>query len=352
MKVKSIVIAFAALFSFGVSAEEVQKNTTPSIQNAVSMDAQDMQVNSNTSKDNQAEKTRPTTALPSSNDVVRAAQHNTPTKQVTIESVGELPPLPDDLQSLVEPITPNQIRTVKQKLHNIEEAVNEIPYSPIPKVSSQTVSLSAGSAIPQVRIYKGVTTTITFSDITGQPWKILVPPVNSNSQAMKSSYIPESPIMFIQPLSNYVNGNVTVALEGLPTPITVNVITATPDRQKKTVNVDYRLDLRIPKRSPNALTRTPTPTQKIDLYSKELQAFVDGVPPENAKKVKLKNAPANTEAWLMGDELVIRTDLYLRDEFSRTLTAIDGTHVYVLDITPEILLSDLSTTRRVMVDVG
>ncbi|WP_434523812.1 DotH/IcmK family type IV secretion protein [Photorhabdus asymbiotica] len=349
MKVKCIVIALAALFSFGVNAEKVQKSNVPSIQNSVSMDAQ--AVDSNTSEDNQVGVTRPTTALPSSDDVVRQAQHNTPTQQVPVESVEELPPLPEDLQSLVEPITPGEIRTIKQKLDNVEEAVNEVSYSPIPKVSSQTVSLSAGTAIPQVRIYKGVTTTVTFSDITGQPWKILVAPINSNSKAMKVDYISESPIMFIQPFSNYVNGNVTVALEGLPTPITLNVVTATPDKQKKTVNVDYRLDLRIPKRSPNTPARTLIPTQKIDLYSKELQAFVDGVPPENARKIKLKNAPANTQAWLMGDELVIRTDLYMRDEFSRTLTAIDGTHVYVLDVTPEILLSDLNTTRRVMVDV-
>lgn len=337
MKIRLLAALITSLVTTGLIAEE-SKSDIAEILPATSM------TGSNVNKDNKNENVN-------KQDVAKNSEHNSPTRTVQVESIAELPPLPDDLQSLVEPISPDEIRAIKQKLGAVENAVNEVQYTPVPKISSQTVSLSAGSAIPQVRIYKDVTTSITFSDVTGQPWKISAQPVNASPKTMKVTYIESSPIIFVQPLSNHVNSNVTVALEGLPTPIILNVVTATPDQNKKTVNVDYRLDLRIPKRSPSTPVRTPIPTQKIDLYSKELQAFVDGVPPDSARKVKLRNAPSNTDAWLLGDELVIRTDLYLRDEFTRTLTSIDGTHVYVLDITPEISLSDMSKTRRVSVEI-
>lgn len=290
-----------------------------------------------------AETTTPQSSVPSPTQTVNAP----------LEPMEALPPLPDDLDSLVEPITPDEVKTVKRKLDQLEEAVNESPYTPVPKISSQTVSLSAGSAIPQVRVFKGNTTSITFSDVTGAPWGIAMNPVNADETRLKVMEIDKfSPAFTLQPLTNQLNSNVTVMLKGLPTPVVINVITATPDKDKKTVAVDYRVDLRLPLKSPDTPDRVFTPEKKIDLYDKELQAFLDGVPPQSAKPLSLKDTPRDTKAWLMGDDIVLRTPLYLRDEFSRTLSSIDGTHVYVLTITPEVMLSDLQSTRKVKIDIN
>ncbi|WP_258962569.1 DotH/IcmK family type IV secretion protein, partial [Klebsiella pneumoniae] len=49
-------------------------------------------------------------------------------------------------------------------------AAKTSPLTPIPRISSQTVSLSAGASIPQVRVFPNQATTVTFSDATGHPW--------------------------------------------------------------------------------------------------------------------------------------------------------------------------------------
>lgn len=224
--------------------------------------------------------------------------------------------------------------------------------TPVPRISSQTVSLSAGAAIPQVRVFPNVTTTITFSDITGAPWALAAEPANSNDAQMNVRYVDGAPVVYIQPITDYVAGNVTVFLKGLPTPIIINVTSQSPADTRSTVQVDYRLDLRIPKRSPDTPVRRAVASDKIGLYDKDLQAFLDGVPPEEATVVKLRNAPSSMRAWMMGDELVLRTDLELRDEFTRTLSAIDGTHVYVLPVTPELTLSEMGKSRSVYVNLN
>ncbi|MCS6742999.1 DotH/IcmK family type IV secretion protein, partial [Acinetobacter baumannii] len=138
MKIRLLVALIASLVTAGLSAEE-SKSDIAEILPATSMS----DVNNNGKNENVDKQ-----------DITKRSGHNSPTETTPIESVAQLPPLPDDLQSLVEPISPDEIRAIKQKLGAVESAVNEVQYSPVPKISSQTVSLSAGSAIPQVRIYK------------------------------------------------------------------------------------------------------------------------------------------------------------------------------------------------------
>ncbi|WP_251122150.1 DotH/IcmK family type IV secretion protein [Escherichia coli] len=75
----------------------------------------------------------------------------------------------------------------------------------------------------------------------------------------------------------YASGNITVLLKGLATRH-YNVKGAEPSVKSKTVDVDYRLDLRIPKRSPDTPVYTATPEKKISLYDKQLQSVLDGIP--------------------------------------------------------------------------
>nr|WP_251122151.1 DotH/IcmK family type IV secretion protein [Escherichia coli] len=57
-----------------------------------------------------------------------------------------------------------------QRNGRYERAAKTSPLTPIPRISSQTVSLSAGASIPQVRVFPNQATTVTFSDATGHPW--------------------------------------------------------------------------------------------------------------------------------------------------------------------------------------
>lgn len=287
-----------------------------------------------------------------------------PQKSVDPSSIEDLPP---PILKKIQPFSPGQIRRMNRAFNDNEAAMNDRSVTPVPRISSQTVSLSAGSSIPQVRVFPNVTTTVTFSDATGHPWVLGGAPYNSSDSGCGAEvgqqqqqltgtlcvkFIPGSSVFTVQPVSEYASGNITVMLKGLPVPIIVNVISVDPSSKTKTVDVDYRLDLRIPKRSPDTPVVSATPESKISLYDKQLQQFLDGIPPEEAQRVKLHNAPNQTQAWQIGDELYLRTQLQLQDEFEKTLSSIDGTHIYVLPVTPVLTFSDNGNSREVSVDLN
>src|SRR6185369_15577010 len=101
----------------------------------------------------------------------------------------------------------------------------------------------------------------------------------------------------VSALSPYEEGNITVFLVGLVTPVVVKLTTGEADSEETTRLVDYRLDLRIPGRGPNAKYSLIEP-DKIALYDHDLQAFQDGLPPTDARLLKPVGAiPAYTQIW-------------------------------------------------------
>ncbi|MEY8773139.1 DotH/IcmK family type IV secretion protein [Erwinia sp. ACCC 02193] len=256
----------------------------------------------------------------------------------------------------IQPLSPGQVRSARSAMEDMSAAAKTSPLTAIPRISSQTVSLSAGASIPQVRVFPNQATTVTFSDSTGHPWVLGAAPYNSSpcnsGGELCVGYIPGSAVFTIQPSNPYASGNVTVLLKGLATPVIINVKGAEPSVKNRTVDVDYRLDLRIPMRSPDTPVYTATPEKKISLYDKQLQSFLDGIPPEDAQRLKLTNAPGSTKVWQIGDELYVRSAMQLQDEFEKTLSAIDGTHVYVLPATPVLTFSVNGQARDVEVELN
>lgn len=56
--------------------------------------------------------------------------------------------------------------------------------------------------------------------------------------------------------------------------------------------------------------------KKISLYDKQLQGVLDGIPPEDAQRLKLKTR-RSTKVWQIGDELYVRSNMQLQDEFEK-----------------------------------
>lgn len=305
---------------------------------------------------------QPTSAIPAAPAQVQPQQQQMPVQQnMTQVNPQSLETLPPPLAQSVQPVSPGQVKSINQRLNQMSAATNFKFVTPVPRISSQTVSLSAGASIPQVRVYPNVQTTVTFSDNTGHPWKLGAPPSNSSpcpqgqqggTGTLCVSYIAGSAVFTVQPVSEYANGNITVMLQGLATPVILNVKSLDPSSDAKTIDVDYRLDLRIPKRGPDAPVYTATPETKISLYDKQLQQFLDGIPPDEAQTVKLHNAPGGTRVWQIGDDLYVRSQLQLQDEFEKTLSAIDGTHIYVLPATPVLTFSENGRARDVDVELN
>ncbi|WP_042688268.1 DotH/IcmK family type IV secretion protein, partial [Candidatus Glomeribacter gigasporarum] len=146
---------------------------------------------------------------------------------------------------------------------------------------------------------------------------------------------------------DYVEGDVAVFLKDLPYPVVIKMVAG----QRET---DYRLDLRIPKTGPNAQPAITTETA-IGLPSATLQSLLEGIEPPQAKPIRIRNAPANMKAWLIGNapasRIVLRTSLFLNNPaYYGSLTSADGTHVYEIPQTPVVTVSENGALRNLFLD--
>ncbi|WP_237163000.1 DotH/IcmK family type IV secretion protein [Serratia symbiotica] len=272
-------------------------------------------------------------------------QGATVTTPATRESVGPQPgdalPPPsasyDQAEATVAPLTADEIRRLRQQQSDQDRAIASPMVAVVPRISALTVSLAPGASLPLVRNAVNWPATISFIDSTGAPWKILGEPV-SGASALIVKWLPGTSVMTLIAKRNFINTSVTVALEGLAVPVTISVMSGEPDTAKKTWVVDARLDLRIPQRGPGAAADAPPPA-RIGLHDSILQAFLDGVPPQGARRLKSTGRVPDTEVWQLGDTLYLRSRAEIRDEFDATLSSADGTHLWTLPVTPRVAFS-------------
>ncbi|MES2212202.1 MAG: DotH/IcmK family type IV secretion protein, partial [Pseudomonadota bacterium] len=185
--------------------------------------------------------------------------------------------------------------------------------------------------------YKFVS-SLVFVDATGAPWPIvsysLGDPTRFNIQWEKSNNT-----LFVQSLATYAHGNVAVTLQNLDTPIMLSLVTA----QKE---VDYRVDLQVTGRGPNASAAISSGLNKT--IDAKLISFLDGIPLEHARKLDVSDRAG--EAWLVDKTLYLRTQHTLVSPAWRaTVASADGTRVYELGPTPLILLSQDGRTSTVRI---
>lgn len=264
----------------------------------------------------------------------------------TVSPAGPLPgqalPPPssvnyDQAQASVAPLSPDEIRRLRQAQSDQERALATPGVTAVPRISAQTVSLQPGASLPLVRTAVNWPATVSFIDSTGAPWKILGDP-QSGSADIEVKWIPGTAFMVISAKRDFVSTLVTVGLEGLAVPLQLSVMSGEADTAKKTWTVDARLDLRIPRRGPGASADAPS-LKRIGLHDDVLQAFLDGVPPSGAKRLKTTGSVPDTTVWQQGDDLYIRSRADIRDEFDTTLSSADGTHLWKLPVTPRVAFS-------------
>jgi intracellular multiplication protein IcmK len=233
------------------------------------------------------------------------------------------------LQSNV-PLKPSQIKILHKSLDDARRMAARKPGTmPLPTSKTVLVNLSPGTTPPVIRLQSGFISSLIFLDSTGQPWPIQAyddgNPKAYNIQAdLKSS--PST--LLVQATGFYAPANLVVMLKGLSTPIVVTMLTG----QKA---VDYRVDLRVPGKGPNAsVLYAGLPNQA----SPQLLDVLDGVAPAGAKRVQIEGGQA--EAWLLRNHLYLRTSLtLLSPSWSSTMSSSDGTHAYALMSAPVLLAS-------------
>lgn len=251
-------------------------------------------------------------------------------------------PLPSPMyqaaQQQTAPLSPGEVRSLRGEHEDINRALKAPTMTVVPRISAQTVDLSPGASLPLVRAAVNYTSNVSFTDATGAPWPLGAPALLANDNDFAVYSIPGGPILTIQAKHPYATGSITVYLKGLSVPVVLTVSSGETDSKKNIWTVDSRLDLRIPRRGPQAQAMA-APESKIGLYDNALQAFLDGTPPAGAQRLKISGGVPDTTVWQMGDDLYIRSRADVMDEFDQTLSSADGMHLWKMPVTPYVTFS-------------
>lgn len=249
---------------------------------------------------------------------------------------------------LISPFTPEEIRQLRNFFDATRQEKSRRP-PVIPKVRSISVDLSAGSKIPVLKTVPHEMSTLVFIDSTGAEWTIAAPPRVSDPNAFDVEWLKDTASVIVSAKSYTETANLTVFLKGLSTPV---IIKLGHDENKKRT-VDYRLDVRVHGRGPNALPQIEG-DHKIAIYDETMQNILDGVSVSTAKKIKFtSNTPPTRDIkiWKINDTLYVRTYLKIFSSYKQTLSSADGMNVYSIPLTPYITLSDYNSKIILKLDI-
>ena len=198
-------------------------------------------------------------------------------------------------------LSPDQIMRLKQ-LFLDRERQKAMPYVNPAKPITRTLflNLDPGSSPPVLRLSRGQSTSIVFSDTNGDAWLIESVRLNrqlfsDGKQADGGESVPTN-VLSIEPLTPAAYGNVTIKLRGLSTPV-IFILTAA---QKE---VDMRVDSKVPGRNPDATSIVSIAS--MPTIDGALPYFLDGVPPKEARRLKVTGMDG-VEAWAYRDGLYVR----------------------------------------------
>lgn len=228
------------------------------------------------------------------------------------------------------PLSPEQVVQLHQQIDIAQRAAAISPNIP-PKPVSTTlmVNLAPGTTPPAIRLAQGYVSSLVFVDSTGSPWPIASFDIG-NPKAVNMQWDGKGNILLLQAVSAYNNGDIVVRLVGLPTPITLELVTG----QRV---VDYRVDLHVSGIGPNTKD-IPIGTALPNNPSQLLLGVLDGLAPAGSKPLTVRGADA--QAWLLGDKMYLRTRLTLLSPgWIGTMSSPDGMQAYELAKASSVLVS-------------
>lgn len=229
------------------------------------------------------------------------------------------------------PMTPQQIVKMHQQIDLSQRASAVTPNIPPKSVSSTImVNLAPGATPPAVRLSQGYVSSLVFVDSTGTPWPIASFDVG-NPKAVNMQWDGKSNILLIQSVAPYISGDIVVRLVGLPTPITLELVSG----QRV---VDYRVDVHVSGIGPNT-KELPIGTDLPNSANQLLLGVLDGIAPAGSRALNVLGAN-NTEVWMLGDKMYLRTRLtVLSPGWVGKMVSPDGMNAYELPKTSSVLVS-------------
>jgi intracellular multiplication protein IcmK len=228
------------------------------------------------------------------------------------------------------PLTPQQVVKLRQLIDQSQRAAS-IPANVPPKPVSSTLimNLAPGTTPPAIRLAQGYVTSLVFVDSTGSPWPISSYDIG-NPKATTIQWDQKSNIILIQAIAPYGDSDLIVRLVGLPTPLTLELVSG----QRV---VDYRTDIHVPGIGPNTKD-LPTGTALPGSANQLLLNVLDGIAPSGSKPLAVTGGDGL--AWLLGDKMYLRSRLtVLSPGWTGRMVSPDGMIAYELPKSSAVLVS-------------
>ena len=194
----------------------------------------------------------------------------------------------------VFPVTPGQVRALKQKDEAINQAMQSLPMNQGQLRSTvRTINLTDSAAPPLLHAVTGYTTNVSFMGANGSPWPILSG-VSGGAAIELIQPSKEDPynasIIVNEP---WVSTNVSFYLKGRVRPVTLYLYTAGDTRKGLDGNVTIKIDGLPPGTSPN-------PIKNVTAVSDALLNSLSHAPGSNWESVKLasNNIPVGIHFWI------------------------------------------------------
>ena len=239
------------------------------------------------------------------------------------------------------PLSPEQIREFMKRVEATETA-SQFPSTGVPKAETRitTLPLDPGSALPVIHLQAGYVTTINMMDATGESWPILDVGIGGNFEVTPTKA--GSHVVRVMPLSNLADGNLSIILQDLPTPIVFRLMSGGS-------TMDMRYDARVPKLGPKAKVPLINRPQ-IEAGNENLMLMLQNAPPKDAKKLKLSGLDQRSTAWSLNNRVFVRTPLsLLSPAWNASVSSDDGMTVYEIGEAPVLLMSDNGAMVRARV---
>lgn len=249
-----------------------------------------------------------------------------------IPNLPKLPSINQEAYTAVKeeasPLTPDQIRALRRIVDDAERAAAAPPrFVPKPVSTTVTAMLTPGATPPVIRLAANFVTSVLFVDQAGNPLNVQdVTPGGASAFTITWSQVPAKPTnkIDLSPKSTYANGNVSVLLDGITTPVSLTLVSGQRE-------VDYRVDVRVKGRflagSIAASSALPEGASPV------LLTLLEGIAPDGSKSLISSNP--DVQAWEYRNRFYVRTGMtLLSPAYITTMQSADGTHVYEIPPTP------------------
>jgi intracellular multiplication protein IcmK len=213
---------------------------------------------------------------------------------------------------------------------------------PKKRVRIETVPLDPGDSIPTVFVAKGYVSTISFLDATGYGWPVV--DVVSGGDFTITPPETEGHIIRITPNVRFGYGNLSVRLQGLEFPITLNI-------EVDDDFVDYRFDARVPLKGPNSKLSILQKSNIKSAGDPMLSAILEGVIPENIQKLEIVSGNIDgTSVYQKNDSIYIRTGAtLLSPRWDASASVSEGINVYIVKASPVLLFSENGEVEKLKI---